>query len=33
MLTRAPEINPKWEAWVAEKEEVIEAWPKVEPAV
>ena len=30
---KTPEIDPKLEAWVAEMEEVIEAWPKIEPAV
>lgn len=30
---KAPETDPKLEAWVAEMEEVIEAWPKIEPAV
>jgi hypothetical protein len=29
----APEIDPNLEAWVAEMEEVIAAWPKIEPAV
>ncbi len=29
----APEIDPKLEAWVAEMEEVIAAWPKIEPTV
>jgi hypothetical protein len=28
-----PEIDPKLEAWVSEMEEVIEAWPKIEPSV
>jgi hypothetical protein len=28
-----PEIDPKLEAWVAEMEAVIGAWPKIEPAV
>ena len=27
------EIDPKLEAWVTEMEEVIAAWPKIEPAV
>lgn len=27
---KAPEIDPKLEAWVVEMEEVIEAWPKIE---
>ena len=30
---KAPEIDSKLEAWVAEMEEVIEAWPKIAPAV
>jgi hypothetical protein len=30
---KAPEIDPKLEAWVAEMEEVIAAWPKIEPTV
>jgi hypothetical protein len=30
---KAPEIDPKLEAWVAEMEEVIAAWPKIEPSV
>ena len=30
---KVPETDPKLEAWVAEMEEVIEAWPKIEPAV
>ena len=30
---KAPEIDPKLEAWVAEMEEVIAAWPKNEPTV
>jgi len=29
----ASEFDPKLEAWVAEMEEVIAAWPKIEPAV
>jgi hypothetical protein len=32
-VEKAPGIDPKLEAWVAEMEEVIEAWPKIEPAV
>ena len=28
-----PEIDPPLEAWGAEMEEVIAAWPKIEPAV
>jgi len=27
------EIDPKLEAWVAEMEEVIAAWPKIDPLV
>jgi len=30
---KAPEIDPKLEAWLGEMEEVIEAWPKIEPAL
>jgi hypothetical protein len=30
---KAPVIDPKLEAWVAEMEEVIAAWPKIEPSV
>ncbi len=30
---KASEIDPKLEAWVAEMEEVIAAWPKIEPTV
>ena len=30
---KAPEIDPKLEAWVTEMEEIIEAWPKIEPAL
>ena len=30
---KAPEIDPKLEARIAEMEEVIAAWPKIEPAV
>ena len=30
---KTPEIDPRLKAWVAEMEEVIEAWPKIEPAV
>jgi len=30
---KAPDSDPKLEAWVAEMEEVIEAWPKIEPTV
>ena len=30
---KAPEIDPKLEAWVAEMEEIIAAWPKIEPTV
>ena len=30
---KASEIDLKLEAWVAEMEEVIEAWPKIEPTV
>lgn len=29
----APKIDPNLEAWVNEMEEVIAAWPKIEPAV
>jgi hypothetical protein len=29
----APAIDPKLDAWVAEMEEVIAAWPKIEPTV
>jgi hypothetical protein len=27
------EIDPKWEAWVTEMEEVIAAWPTIEPTM
>jgi hypothetical protein len=30
---KTPEIDPKLEAWVAEMEEIIAAWPKIEPTV
>jgi len=29
----APEIDPNLESWLAEMEEVIAAWPKIEPTV
>ena len=29
----APKIDPQLEAWVAEMEEIIAAWPKIEPVV
>lgn len=32
-IEKAPETDPESEAWVAEMEEVIEAWPKIDPAV
>lgn len=30
---KAPAIDPKLDAWVAEMEEVIAAWPAIEPTV
>lgn len=30
---KAPEFDPKLEAWIAEMEEFIAAWPKIESAV
>ena len=30
---KTPDSDPKLEAWVAEMEEVIEAWPKIDPNV
>jgi hypothetical protein len=32
-VEKAPETDPKLEAWVAEMEELIEAWPNIEPTV
>lgn len=32
-VEKTPTIDYKLEAWVAEMEEVIQAWPKIEPAV
>ena len=30
---KAPKTDPKLEVWVTEMEEVIAAWPKIEPTV
>jgi hypothetical protein len=30
---KACEIDPRLEAWVAEMEEIVDAWPKIEPSV
>jgi len=32
-VENVPEITQKLEAWAAEMEEVIAAWPKIEPTV